>query len=448
MTAGLAITALALEQAKHLLEEPRESAGIASAVRSGGSSLLLGPISWAGEDAYERREALRLEVRSEGWAPGMVAIARAGHIPVFVHTHPGGEAFFSAADDLVDRTIAEEIERITGCAEVASVVLGGTATRPAIAMRRTISGTLGAPEMVRVAGPIPQLHLPPGRTTDSSAFDRQDRVYGPEGRRILNELTLGIVGAGGNGTPTHEQALRIGVGTVISIDDDVVTDSTPTRGYGIGIGDIGGLKVEAMARLNDRIGLGSRLIPLPLNVREPEAEEALAACDVIIGCTDGHYSRIILNRIAYYHLIPVIDLGVLVTADATGEVRIDERVTIVGPGAGCLICGGRISFDHARAENMDPVERRAQAREGYVPDLDAPAPAVITYTTMTSSFGMTALLHRLFAVGDNRHTEVIIQPHSNEIRSNVCRSRLGCRVCSDPKSWGQGFTTPRLGLTG
>lgn len=447
MTAGLAITSVAVEQAQALLAEPNESAGIARGVRSGGASLLLGPIAWVDEAAYQRREPLRLEVRSFGWAPAMIAIARDGDVPVFVHTHPTGEAFFSNADDAVDRTIATEIERITGAIEVASVVLGGTPDHPNIAMRRIVNGILGDPEIVRVAGPRLQLHLPPGKASGNAGFDRQDRAYGPEGRRVLNALTLGIVGAGGTGTPTHEQALRIGIGLVISVDDDIVTDSTPTRGYGMGSNDIGDLKVNAMARLNDHIGLGSNLTPLPLNVRDPAAEDALAACDVIIGCTDGHYSRVVLNRLAYHHLIPVIDLGVLISTDDHGRIRVDERVTVIGPGAACLICHGRISFVHARAENMAPEERRAQAREGYVPDVDEPAPAVITYTTMTSAFGMTTLLHRLFGIGDNRHTELIIQPNDSRVRTIVGRSREGC-FCDDPTRWGQGFTTPRLGLVG
>lgn len=445
MTAGLAITGVEVDRAGALLDARHESAGTAAAVPSG-NALLLSTIQWFEDDVYEQREPRRLELRSHGWAPVMIEIARSGNVPVFVHTHPGGPAAFSQADDIVDTTIAEELMRIAGCREVASIIIGGTSSEPTVSMRRSVDGTLGPPETVRVAGPIPRLIPPRGDVSDSLVFDRQDRVYGAAGRRVLEQLTLGIVGAGGTGSPTHEQALRIGIGTVISIDDDVVTESTPTRGYGTGMADIGSLKVDAMARLNDHIGLGSDLRVLPINVRDPAAEEALAGCDVIFGCTDGHYSRIVLNRLAYYHLVPVIDLGVLVTADEAGSVRIDERITIVGPGTGCLMCGERISPAHARAENMDPELRRAEAAEGYVPDIDEPAPAVVTYTTMTSSFAMTTLLHRLFGIGDNRHTELLIQPNLNRIRTNVIKPRDGCAICSDRSSWGQGFTEPRLGI--
>ena len=143
-------------------------------------------------------------------------------------------------------------------------------------------------------------------------------------------MTIGVVGAGGTGSPTVEKLLRLGVGTVISIDDDVITRSTPTAPPH-GTADLGMHKVDAMARLNDAIGLGSTVIALPINVGDPAAEDALATCDVIFGCTDSHYSRIVLNRLAYYHLVPVIDLGVLITPNtATGIVSsINGRVSVI-----------------------------------------------------------------------------------------------------------------------
>ncbi len=64
------------------------------------------------------------------------------------------------------------------------------------------------------------------------------------------------------------------------------------------------------------------------------------------------------------------------------------------------------------------------------------------YTTMTSAFGMTTLLHRLFDIGDNRHTELIIQLHDSRVRTVVGRSRLGC-LCDDPTRWGKGFPCQR-----
>lgn len=451
MTAGLALPEPLLQAALPLLDNQVESAGTATAKRSGGTLVLAG-LQWVPDDAYEVRDARRLAVRSHGWAPRLVTATRAGHIPVFIHTHPGGSAFFSEADDGVDTTIAETLHRITGCAETASVVLAGTADRPTLAARRVLHGRLGPLEAIRVAGPGLAFHPAPPHSPETSAadpvYDRQNRAFGAAGRSILAAMTTGIVGLGGTGSPTAEQLIRLGIGELVIVDDDVVTASTPTRGYGSGATDIGRSKVDTIADLNDRIGLGgTKVIPLQLNVRDPHAVDALADCDVVFSCTDGHASRIVLNRLAYWHLIPVIDLGVLITSADAGVVRsVDGRVTLIGPGAPCLLCRGRVRPDLASAELLDPVERRALAAEGYVPDLDDPAPSVVVYTTMASTLALTEFLHRLFNIGDRSHTELLIRPDLPTIRTNSVAPRPGC-FCADETRWGLGTTDPRLDLT-
>lgn len=443
--ARIVVAAPVVADAAPLFDLGVESAGVARGVRSGRDTILVGTIEWADEGQYELRERRRLELRSSGWAPQMIAIADDGDIPVFVHTHPGVPTAFSAHDDAVDRTISAEISRITGIDTVASIVIAGDAGRMHVVGRRTTRGRPRDPEPIRVAGPVPKLRLSSGRVDANPTFDRQDRAYGAEGRRALRELSIGIVGAGGTGSAVHELVFRLGAGRVVSIDDDVVTEATPTRGYGSGVRDLGRPKVEVMARLNEDIGLGTAHDALQLNVRSSAAEDALATCDVVFGCTDNHSSRITLNRLAYYHLVPIIDLGVLVSPNPDGDLQVNARVTLIAPGAPCLICRDRISFPHARAETLDPEARRAQAAEGYVPDLDDHAPAVVPYTTMVSSVGVTTLLHRLFDIGDTTPTELLIDAAASTIRGVGGRSRPGC-FCGDPDRWGKGFTEPRLGL--
>ena len=157
MTARFALPEPILRAALPLLDNTVESAGTATARRSG-STLLVGDLQWISDDAYERREAQGLAVRSHGWAPRLVAAARSGYVPVFIHTHPGGQAFFSDADDKVDVTIAEELHRITGCSETASVVIAGTSDRPTLVARRVLDGVPGPAEDIRVAGPGLVLH--------------------------------------------------------------------------------------------------------------------------------------------------------------------------------------------------------------------------------------------------------------------------------------------------
>ena len=44
----------------------------------------------------------------------------------------------------------------------------------------------------------------------------------------------------------------------------------------------------------------------------PGAVTPLKACDVIFGCTDDHDGRLMLNRLAYFYLIRVIDMGLAI----------------------------------------------------------------------------------------------------------------------------------------
>ena len=150
MTSGLAITGPALERAGTLLNLSIESAGIAAGRRSG-NTVMIGDIAWANDADYELRDRDRLKVRSTGWAPGLRAIALAGGVPIFVHTHPADDTFFSDADDVVDMTIGVELLRIAGCSEMASLVIGGGADRPLMAMRHVVDGRLRPRQPVRVA---------------------------------------------------------------------------------------------------------------------------------------------------------------------------------------------------------------------------------------------------------------------------------------------------------
>ena len=101
----------------------------------------------------------------------------------------------------------------------------------------------------------------------------------------------------------------------------------------------------------------------------------LVDADIIFGCTDDNAGRLVLSRIATYLLTPVIDCGVLLDSGHGGQLEgIYERVTLLAPGAACLVCRNRIDLQQAAAEMLAPGERERRVDEGYAPHWKGSSP--------------------------------------------------------------------------
>jgi hypothetical protein len=453
MRATLAMTSATHMALATALADPRETAGVLSCqlVDHGDElTLLARTLTWATDDQYLTREAHTLELRSTGWVPAFRAAAGTGDLALFVHTHPGGHARFSAHDDIVDEQLRSASQQLEMPGPYGALLIAGDPAHPAVAARLYLdSGELVEVTRVRITND--RLAVEPAHTDESvpssgeqdETFDRQIRLFGNAGQSLLRDLHVGVVGAGGTGSAVAEQLSRLGIGRLTLVDDDVVTAPTPTRGYGIRVDDEGQPKAQVLAADLQAIGLGTDIRTVVAPLHHPDAMAALAHADVIFCCVDGHGARLILNRWAYAHVAPIIDLAVLVTTEPT--VSIDARVTWIGPGSACLLCRGRIDASLAYAENLDPERRRELAGEGYVAAADTAQPAVVTLTSLIASTATTELLLRLFGIGDVQASEILVRPHLHETRRNRATPRPGC-FCTDSAFTGRGTRTPYLDL--
>jgi len=114
-------------------------------------------------------------------------------------------------------------------------------------------------------------------------------------------------------------------------------------------------------------------------------------------------------------------------------------VTTLMPGTACLNCRGRISSIQISAEAkraVNPDEALELEEEGYIPELDAPAPAVIPFTTATAAVAVTEFLHRLTGfLGEERETsEVLLLIDETRIRRNHMLPQDNC-FCGDRMYW-------------
>ena len=317
------------------------------------------------------------------------------------HSHPRGGLYFSDADDAADKESFE-------------IVFGRMGTeRPHFAMVMDDKGELllraygpdlkpKAVELTRVVGDRLQIRYPGrGSALAPIEFDRQSRVFGARTVEDLIHLRIGIVGCGGTGSAVASLLTRIGVSRFVLIDADRVDETSlnrlqfSTRADAIA----GRYKVDVVGDAIAAIGLARSVVRINRFVDEPECRDALRACDVVFGCTDDDLGRNLLNRLAHFYLIPVIDLGVLIDPDDQGGYdSFDGRVTVVQPGYPCQVCRQLISPQRMLEESMrrrDPQLYEQHRRAGYVEGGTDPSPVVVTFTTEIAAVAVNELLHRL-----------------------------------------------------
>jgi molybdopterin/thiamine biosynthesis adenylyltransferase len=262
---------------------------------------------------------------------------------------------------------------------------------------------------------------------------------------------VGIVGCGGTGSAIAMLLARAGIGYIALFDHDIVDPTNLNRLHGArqADADAGALKVDVVGRSITELGLGCQVRRFPMLVGDARSRGALKACDVIFGCTDDHAGRAILNRLAYFYALPVIDMGVLLELNDIGSAEVfktmDSRVTVLAPGHTCLACRGLLDPDRVRAEDLrrnNPEQYERERALGYLPREGDPNPVVVTFTTETATMAVNELIQRLlgFRGAEGSWSERVRQfhvPKDHDIHAGG-RPRQGCKLCENQKYVGRG----------
>lgn len=407
-------------------------------------TLLVRRVHWVPDTAYLRREALSLEIASTGYVPALKLAAEDDAVAIFFHTHPNGDPDPSKYDLVVDEQLRSVFQLRTGRETYASFILGGTREAPRFS-GRVFAGEDERPlGRVRSVGDRLTLLVSAGGDVDETHFDRQIRAFGRDGQALLGALRIGIVGVGGTGSTVFEQVARLGVGEIVVVDDDVLTESNLTRIHESAAAQVNQPKVTVAADAATRIGLGTRVTTLDSRITAIEAARALRGCDAVFGCTDDNRGRAILSRLAYWYLLPVFDTAFLVDSDGQHVRGLFGRVTTVVPGTACLFCRGRIDQAQLAAEALSDEERERLAAEGYVPGLGDPDPSVGSYTTLVGATAVSELLDRLFGLsGDAPPSELLLRVHDRAVSTTTTQPHDG-HYCADRSFWGRGDVDPFL----
>jgi hypothetical protein len=200
-------------------------------------------------------------------------------------------------------------------------------------------------ESVRVVGDLLGVTFHPTLAPEPQPRERLKRtvgVWGQHGQAQLARLRIGIVGLGSVGSIVCELLVRMGVQRLVLIDFDRVEEVNLDRILNTTEKDLGLLKTEVAWRAAKRSATARviKLSSVPHSIAEEEGYRSALDCDVLFSCVDRHWPRRILNHIAYAHLIPVIDGGILVSLRGERLIGSDWHVHTVGPGRKCLECWG------------------------------------------------------------------------------------------------------------
>ena len=381
------------------------------------------------------------------------AMARDSAICI-AHSHPGNALSFSKLDDIADK---ESFEIVFGRMETERPHFAMIMDRSGEFLVRAYDRSLEAHtvELARIIGDRIQLRCV-GRNSGAAPaeFDRQARAFGTRATEDLARLRIAIVGCGGTGSAVASLLARSGVLRFLLVDPDRVDISNLNRLHFSTRADaiVGRYKVDVVGDAIAQIGLAQSVVRIRQHVDSPECRTHCAHVTsflVVLTITSG---AIFFNRLAYFYMIPVIDMGVLIDPNNKGGYdSFDGRVTVIQPGNTCQVCRQLISPQRMLEEGMlrsDPVRYEQYRRAGYVVGGTDPSPAVVTFTTEIAAVAVNELLQRLTGFrGSQGHCAERVRRFDWIKDSDMVpggRRAPDCPLCALRKFDGRGDMTPFL----
>ena len=420
-----------------------------------GDLRLLGIRIWeVPPDAYVLQKSDELIVASHGFVPPLAEIEAAGAMAVWLHTHPGDGASPqpSALDVEVDRQLSDVFRLRTGTAFYGALIVAKDGEDVRFAGHVDDGQTSTPLNRLWFVGPELRLICHDGRPEHlclGAAYDRQIRAFGSHIQDVIAQLSIAVVGCGGTGSAVAEQVVRMGARRLDLYDPDHVSSSNVTRLYGSRLADVGRAKTDVVAEYLRSVAPEARIGTHAAAITSENVARHLMDADIVFGCTDDNAGRLILSRFSTYFMTPVIDVGVLLTSDLRGTIDgINGRITVLYPGAACLVCRGRVDLQRAAVELRSAEERASLVAEGYAPAMPGVEPAVVSFTSWVAAVAVSELLERLIQYGPRPvPNEILIRAHDREMSTNCADPKCGHYCSREGAKWGLGMTAPFLEQT-
>lgn len=291
--------------------------------------------------------------------------ARAGAGLALLHSHPLGLGWQDMSDPDVN---AEQSNAgaVLGATEKPFVGLtmagdGAWSARfwERVGVRKYDARWCGSVRVVgdRLAATYMPLLAPPPKANEKQV--RTISAWGEACQADLTRLRAGVIGTGSTGGFVGESLCRTGLIDVTLMDFDAVKLHNLDRLVYATADDVGQPKAEVLAaRMRagaTSTGFDARVIAAAV-YDESGYRDALD-CDVLFSCVDRPWGRHVLNHIAYAHLIPVVDGGILVCTNRSKRLAAaDWTAQTVAPGRPCLQCLGQYDAGMVQLERAGMLD--------------------------------------------------------------------------------------------
>ncbi|MCL5962724.1 MAG: ThiF family adenylyltransferase [Chloroflexi bacterium] len=408
---SIRITEEDFERARSLVmaDLPKEGAAFLLAGRrrgNDGEALIVRRVVEIPRSEYRVQEDYHLEISTRA-INGLVALCEKNRLgAILCHSHPTISPY-SSSDDFGEKRIAETLWQFLPDVPGGSLLI----SPEGIQGRRWQQNGTNTPvsSLTTVGRCLTVTGLNGGSPNISfegiDMYSRQIQAFGMGGQRRIASTKVGVVGLGGTGSATAEQLIRLGVKNLVLIDKDVFEPSNLNRVYGSVYADAYPRhhwwlpwrkrkipKVELAFNHLKRINPDAMINTIQDSVVRNSACSALLDRDVIFCCTDDNWGRSVINQVAYQFLIPVINMGMRIDSKDEKIAGAAGSVHVLRPGKPCLWCYEFLRADRIRAESLPSTERDSLLREGYVENVDTPAPSVVPLTTTVAGLAVTQFL--------------------------------------------------------
>jgi hypothetical protein len=323
------------------------------------------------------------------------------------HSHPGAKSQVSLSrDDLAGhrRVFPHLLDIVSNGSPVGGIAFGEASAAGEIWLERSIQVELEAVDVIgqslRSLAPSPGLEV----HQVEARFDRQTRMFGAEGQRLLRGMAVAVIGLGGGGSIVSQQLAHLGVGTILACDFDRVEDHNLSRIVGAEARDARrrAKKVDVARRLARKVDPTIDYQAIDGDIADETVAARLSQCDFIFLCTDTITSRLVANAVAQAHLIPMVQIGAKIDRPGGRISSIYVAVRPSFPRRGCLACAGMINPVALQRESATDEERVAQ---NYLDLPEVVDPSVITLNAVAASAATNLMLMSATGLAQSGNTD-------------------------------------------